>query len=384
LLDASDLVFIDAPGTGFSRIITKKEGGVGTYKDFFGIDEDANAFAQFIGQFLSKYQRWNSPKYLFGESYGTTRSAVLANDLETHANIDLNGVILLSEVLSFDVINVDGPERNPGDPLPYALALPTYAATAWYHHKLPAGAKKLKPLLKKVEHFAMTKYMHALQAGSTLSKRKRNQIAKQLHKFTGLSVAYLNKADLRVNGGEFEKNLLGDTASTGRLDTRFSGPNMDPLSQSTRYDPQSAAISSAYVSLFNNYVRQDLHFGKGMHYRPNFYSHTGPHWNFKHKAPGSHYPQRIPNVMPDLAHAMKYNPKLRVMLNAGYYDLATPFYAAVYTMHHLPIEKRLQHNIEYAYYRSGHMVYVHKAALKKLHDNVAKFIETPPGNHGSQ
>lgn len=361
LLDVSDLVFIDAPATGFSRII-----GKGSKKDYYGVNEDANAFAQFITRFLTKYNRWNSPKYLFGESYGTTRSAVLSNILERRKNIDLNGVILLSQILNFSN-SIDGPHGDPGEELPYELGLPTFAATAWYHHKLPNEPEKLKPFLNEVEQFAMGPYASALAKGSTLSNQEFNQIADKLHQYTGLPVDYIKKANLRISGGEFEKNLLSSQdETTGRLDTRFSGPTMDPLSEGSEYDPQSAAISSAYVTLFNDYVRNVLHFGKNMTYRPSEYGH----WDWKH---GSSFSM---NVMPDLASAMKYNPKLKVMLNTGYFDLATPFFEGVYELHHLPIPNDLQKNISFAFYHSGHMVYVHPASLKKLHDNVAAFIRS--------
>jgi carboxypeptidase C (cathepsin A) len=375
LLDASDLVFVDAMGTGFSRIIGKDQGGVGTSKDFYGVDPDAASFANFITCFLSEYGRWNSPKYLFGESYGTTRSAVLSNELENGKDVDLNGVILLSEILSWDLSDVDGPEMNPGMDLGYELALPTYAATAWYHKALPGQPPELEPFLKEVEGFAMGDYAHALQQGAALDSAALLSVAQKMHGYIGLPVDYLVKANLRVNGGEFTKELLGkDESTVGRLDTRFQGPTIDPLSQEASYDPQASAISSAYVSLFNDYVRKELDFGKGKTYRPevNLWSHG---WSFKHRPPGAPFALPIaPNVMLDLAHAMKTNPNLKVMLNSGYFDLATPFYAAVYTMHHLPMERRLQANISYEYYQSGHMVYAHGPSLKQLHDSVAAFI----------
>jgi len=375
LLDATDEVFIDAMGTGFSRILDKDKGGVGKPKDFYGIDEDGKAFAQFITEFLSKYGRWNSPKYLFGESYGTTRSAVLANDLETDDDVDLNGVILLSEILNFN-INADFPNSNPGIDLPYQLMLPTFAATAWYHHKLPNQPAELQPLLTQVEQFAMNDYAKALQAGSTLDPVAKQQMAEQLHNYTGLPVSYLLKANLRVTGPEFEHELLLDSDElTGRLDSRFAGPVMDPLAEQAAYDPQSAAISSAYVSAFNDYVRKDLKFGQNMRYRPEI--NVFPEWDFKHQPPGAPFALPFtPNVMPDLASAMIYNPDLKVLLNSGYFDLATPFYAAVFTMHHLPMPDKLQSNIQYAFYPSGHMVYVHIPSLKAIHDNTAKFIES--------
>jgi carboxypeptidase C (cathepsin A) len=368
LLDVSDLVFVDAPGTGFSRIAGKER-----EKAFYGVDQDAQAFADFIVQFLGKYGRWNSPKYLFGESYGTTRSAVLANVLETERDIDFNGVILLSQILNFN-FSADGPEFNPGIDLPYQLALPTYAASAWYHHKLPEQHPELAPLLAEVEHFAMNEYGQALVAGSTLAAEQRRAIIAKLHQYTGLPPEYLQKADLRINAGEFEKTLQDETdTTTGRLDTRFSGPTFDPLSKEAEYDPQSAAISSAYVSAFNDYVRKELKFGENRTFKPEI--DIWKTWNFLHQPPGA--PLALPeatNVMPDLAIAMKYNPDLKVLLNAGYFDLATPFFEGVYEMNHLPIPAKLHSNIEFKFYESGHMVYAHEASLKELHDTVAAFI----------
>lgn len=370
LLDVSDLVFVDAPGTGFSRLAGKDK-----EKNFYGVDEDAWAFSDFIVQFLAKYSRWNSPKYLFGESYGTTRSAVLSNLLETERDTDFNGVILLSQILNF-ALDSDFPDVNPGVDIAYQLNLPTYAATAWYHHKLPESHADLASLLTEVEHFAMNDYALALGAGSSLPPEQRHAIAEKLHQYTGLSVAYIEKADLRINGGEFEKNLQDEAnLTTGRLDSRFSGPTFDPLSKEAGYDPQSAAISSAYVSAFNDYVRKDLKYGENKEYKPEV--EVFRWWSFKHKAPG--VPFAFPgatNVMLDLATAMKYNPQLKVLVNAGYFDLATPFYEGVYEMQHLPIPATLHKNIEFQFYESGHMVYAHEASLKAIHDNVASFIRS--------
>lgn len=368
LLDATDLVFVDAPGTGFGRLSGKDK-----EKAFYGVDQDAWAFSDFITQFLSKYGRWNSPKYLFGESYGTTRSAVLSNILETERDVDFNGVILLSQILNFS-LDSDFPDFNPGIDVAYQLNLPTYAATAWYHHKLPEPRPELATLLTEVEHFAMNEYALALGAGSSLPIEQRHAIAAKLHDYTGLPVAYIEKADLRINGGEFEKNLQDESnLTTGRLDTRFSGPTFDPLSKEAEYDPQSAAISSAYVSAFNDYVRKDLKYGENKEYKPEI--ELFKWWSFAHQAPGVAFPlPGATNVMADLAVAMKYNPKLKVQLNAGYFDLATPFYEGVYEMQHLPIPPDLHKNIEFRFYESGHMVYAHEASLKAIHDNVAAFI----------
>jgi len=369
LLDATDLVFVDAPGTGFSRLAGKDK-----ERAFYGIDVDAHAFAEFITGFLSKYNKWNAPKYLFGESYGTTRSAVLSNLLQSDYDVDLNGVILLSQIQSFD-LSVDSPETNPGIDMAYPLALPTYAATAWYHKKLPGAPRDLPGLLKDVEHFAMTDYTLALAEGASMDPQRFDAIAEKLHSYTGLPVGYIKKANLRIDGGEFEKNLQDDTdTTTGRLDTRFSGPTIDPLSKEADYDPQSSAISSAYVSTFNDYVRRTLHYGEGIAYKPEI--DVSKWWDMQHAPPGSadKLPQSA-NVMPDLAAAMKTNPNLKVLLNGGYYDLATPFYEGIYEMQHLQIPKKLQANIEYKQYESGHMVYAHQASLKSLHDTVASFIK---------
>jgi carboxypeptidase C (cathepsin A) len=351
------------PGTGFGRLTGKDAG-----KAFWGIDEDGNAFARFIARFITKYERWNSPKFIFGESYGTTRSAVLADILENKQNIDLNGVILLSQIFNFTT-DIDFPTGNPGVDLPYVLALPTYAATAWYHKKLPTQPAALEPFLKEVEDFTNGPYAHALAEGTDIGADEKQSVAEKLHEYTGLPVAYLLKADLRVNGGEFEKTLQDDAdLTTGRLDTRFSGPTMDPLSEGADYDPQSAAISSAYVSLFNDYVRKTLKYGEGQTYLPGA-QFDGTQWDFKH-----HDNPVSVNVASDLAEAMKINPRLKVMVNGGYYDLATPFFAAQYEEKHLPIPQSLAKNIEYDWYESGHMVYVRDESLKQLHDRVAAFI----------
>ncbi|MGA9366931.1 MAG: hypothetical protein WBV35_05695 [Steroidobacteraceae bacterium] len=376
LLDASDLVFIDAPGTGFGRIE-----GKGKKQAFWGVDQDGYAFTSFITQFLSQYGRWNSPKYLFGESYGTPRSAVLINDLETGQDIDFNGVILLSQVLNFNLM-ADAPQTNPGVDLPYEIALPTFAATAWYHHKLGSQSGDLESLLQEVEQFSLGDYADALAQGANLPEDQFNAIAEKLHDYTGLPVDYIKKADLRVNGPEFSQQLLNDSGlTTGRLDSRFAGPVMDPLAEEAAYDPQSAAISSAYVSAFNEYVRRDLHYTVQQPYYPEI--DIWNIWQFKHQPPDAPFQlSSAVNVMPDLAAAMKYDPNLKVMLNGGYFDLATPFFQGMYEMRHLPIPPSLQSNIEYHYYQSGHRVYANEASLKQIHDNVAAFIRKTDNQAG--
>jgi carboxypeptidase C (cathepsin A) len=369
LLDVTDLVFIDAPGTGFSRIMGKNAA-----KEFWGVDEDAHAFERFIRRFLTKYDRWNSPKYLFGESYGTPRSAVLSADLQPQ--VDLNGIVLLSAILSFDN-SIDGPQANPGVDQAYAIGLPTYAATAYYHHKLPTQPASLEPFLHEVETFAMGEYESALLQGSALPDAQRQAIAEKLHNYTGLPTAYLLKSNLRVPGGAFTKNLLDmEDQTTGRLDTRFQAPSLDPLSEYAESDPQSDAISSAYTTAINSYLRNELKFGKDWTYKPGAYTDPTFTWDMKHNEPGFGPQDGPTNVMPDLAYTMKSNPKLKVFLAGGYYDLATPYYEGIFEMHHLPIPQKLDGNISYHYSPAGHMVYVNEEVLSKFHDDVAAFVKS--------
>ncbi|MBN2638976.1 MAG: hypothetical protein JXR65_07805 [Bacteroidales bacterium] len=369
LLDVTDEVFVDAVGTGYSRIIDSKEGGAGTPSEFYGIDGDGHSFAQFIRKYLSQFNRWNSPKYIFGESYGTTRAAVLSKELETQQSIDLNGVILLSSILDFHTASF-----NPGNDLPYELFLPSYTAVAWYHHMLPNQPKELLPLLKEVKQFALTDYAEALARGNNLDPATRASIVNKLHEYTGLPLDYLEKASMRVTGAEFEKELLSSKdETTGRLDARFIGPTMDPLSQTAETDPHSNAFSSAYISLFNDYAHSVLHYGQNMHYRP--FAGNIRQWNWKHRVPmaGQGF-GGTPNVAVDLVQAIKINPDLKVLVNSGYFDLGTPFFATDYTVDHFDLPKSLQNNVEEKYYFSGHMVYQHQPSHKKLHDNVAEFI----------
>lgn len=373
LLDATDMVFVDAPGTGFGRVIGKDDGGEGTPKDVYGIDEDARAFADFIAQYLTENNRWTSPKFLFGESYGTTRSAVLSHLLLTNGGVGLNGVVLLSSILNFN-ITLDFPQIDPGINVAYELGLPSYAATAFYHHKLPQQPANLDTFLREVEQFAVTDYARALDQGDQLDDATKRQVAEKLHGYIGLPVDYLMKANLKVTGGQFAQTLLGDQAMiTGRLDSRYSGPTMNPLAEEAGADPLESSINAPTIAQFNQYVRQTLKFGKDMTYRPS--ADVFGTWNFGHQPPGAPFKLPFtPNVMPDLAAAMKFAPNMKVMLSGGYFDLGTPFYAAEFEMHQMGLPAALQKNISYHFYPSGHMVYLDPQVLHQLHDDTASFI----------
>ena len=365
ILDKTDLVFIDPIGTGFSEPIGKGKG-----KDFWGVDQDARSLAQFVSRYLTENERWNSPRYLLGESYGTTRSAALVNYLQGRDNMDFNGVILMSSVLDFQTITFD-----PGNDEPYILYLPSYAAVAAYFNALPQKPANLTSFLDEVEHFATTDYATALLAGSKLSAARRDSILNRLQRYTGLSRDYLDRADLRVDPGEFEKELLREHGQVvGRLDARFTGPTGDLLAQRAPYDPQSADISSAYTSLFNHYLHTELGFGKGKQY---VVSGRVQPWDWTH-GQSRGWPGHT-NVAVDLSEALQRNTHLHVLLNSGIYDLATPYYAAEYTMDHLGLPKELRDHVEIVEYDAGHMMYVHPESLAKLKASIASFIDRTSG-----
>ncbi len=366
LLDASDLVFIDAPGTGYGRI-------TGPGKLFWSSDQDTHAFSRFIRRFLTHYDRWSSPKYLLGESYGTLRNAMVSADL---SDVHFNGIVMISQILNFDDYN--GGTYNPGTEQAYALALPTYAATAFYYHRLPSQPAALEPFLAEVEQFALGDYMSALLQGSELGNARKEAIAEKLHSYTGLPVALWLKADLRVPSSVFEGSLLADSmTTTSQLDARYSGASLNPLSSSSDYDPLINTIVPALMAAFYPYARHDLHYVGDQTYHDLLGESDHFSWDWQHKISEqitAQGPATGTNVMPDLAYAMKLNPKMKVLLTGGYYDQATPFFEAIYEMHHLPIPQELQANISYHFYPSGHMVYLHTEVLKQLHADVSSFI----------
>jgi carboxypeptidase C (cathepsin A) len=364
LLDRTDLVFIDMPGSGFGRII-----GAGTRDDFWGVDQDANAFAQFIQRYLTQFGRWNSPRFLFGESYGTTRTSVLAKVLQDRG-VGLNGIVLLSSFLNSNIDYNDGAPVGGGD-WGYVLYLPTETATAWYHHRLAYNGP-LEPLLAEVENFALTEYLDALGQGSLLAPDRYNEIVAKLHRYTGLSEQYIRQADLRVPYDRFENELLRDSGRTvGRIDARFETYVLDRPEVSPDWDATDAAIDSAFVSTSNYYLREVLQYRTPLLYRSDIYAliyGDGQSWDFKH---GQN--EQILNVTPDLAQAMTYNPNLKVFSANGYFDFATPFFATQYALSHLYLAPALRRNITYGFYESGHMVYLHPASLARFHDDLERW-----------
>jgi carboxypeptidase C (cathepsin A) len=366
LIDATDLVFIDAPGTGYSRV-----DGKDANKSFYGIDQDAAAFDRFIRRFLTKYNRWSSPKFLFGESYGTTRDAVLAARLQ-RSGVDLNGVVFLSQILSFDN-SADGSDSNPGTDNGFFLALPSFAATAWYHHKLANQPAALEPWINEVEQFAVGDYASALLQGADLDATKKAAIAAKLESYTGIPQSLWLKANLRLTGGEFSKYLQDPSGiTTGRLDSRYEGPAMDPLERDADYDPFTESVESPILAAMNTYAHETLKFGDNMTYKTSA-REPGWQWDMHHRV-GRGWEGASVNVMSDLAYTMKVNPRMHILLMGGYFDLGTLFYGATYEMKHLPIPQNLQSNIEYKFFPTGHMVYVNEEALHGLHDRTAVFI----------
>ena len=374
LIDAADLVFIDAPGTGYSRVEGQNAG-----KSFYGIDQDAAAFERFIRRFLTKYDRWQSPKYLFGESYGTTRDAVLGAQLQSHG-VDLNGIVFLSQILSFND-SADGSDGNPGTDNGFFLALPSFAATAWYHHKVPGQPAQLDPWIHEVEQFSLGEYAGALLQGADLDPAKKSAIAARLESYTGVPAATWIKANLRMTGGQFSK-YLQDPAdiTTGRLDSRYQGPSINPMSADADYDPFTESVESSILAAMNSYAHDTLHFGREMTYKQSA-REPGFNWDMHHVAPGGGWPGTYTNVMPDIAYTLKVNPHMHVLLMGGYFDLGTLYFGAVYEMKHLPIPATLQKNIEYNFFPTGHMVYVNADALHNLHDRTAAFIQESQAGH---
>jgi len=363
LLDRSDLVFIDMPDSGFSRIM-----GVGKPADFFGADQDVRAFQQFIERYITTYRRWNSPKFLFGESYGTPRSAALVDALQNDG-VSVNGVILLSSILNYGLYARSYPPYRTigGSDWVYPLYLPTEAAVAWVHHRVSNPPASLDTFAKEVQDFAMGEYLQALAQGAKLAPAEYNRIVATLHRYTGLSEQYIRQSNLRVPYQRFQAELLrGESQMVGRYDGRYVDYTLDGEQQETPFDATDSAIDGAFISANNQYVRETLQYTTTLPYRT-FAGNRG--WDFKHNG-------TTPlNTAPDLAEAMTFNPNLRVFSANGYYDFATPFLNTVYVLNHLNLAPPLQSHISYGFYESGHMVYLHPQARQQMHDDLERWYD---------
>ncbi|HEV8408077.1 MAG TPA: peptidase S10 [Sphingomicrobium sp.] len=359
LLDVSDIVFIDAPTTGLSRTLGKTEP-----KDFFGVDKDLDAFTKTIERYLTKYQRWNSPKFIIGESYGTTRAAGLANSL-LDAGVQLNGITFVSTVFNFADFQGD---QSLVD------FLPTYAADAWYHGKI-ANKPPLDTFLEQARQFASGPYAAALQRGNALSDEEKQSVAQQMAQLTGLSPDYILRSNLRVQPFRFQRELLRDRHQViGRIDSRFVGTEPDNVGEGADYDPQGSAITGGFVAALNDYLFRDLGYKTPLTYRPNNYHGIGNDWDLTHKAPSGS--QQIADTSDDLANAMRQNPRMKILSVNGYYDLATPFHGAEYEFKHMALEPQLQSNIEYKYYPAGHMMYIDPVSARQLKSDLVAFYES--------
>jgi carboxypeptidase C (cathepsin A) len=358
LLDVTDIVAIDAMSTGFSRAVEGEDA-----KQFHGVQQDIEAFSEFIRLYITKFNRWPSPKYLLGESYGTVRSAGVSQELQARHGIELNGIVLVSSVIDFSTLY-----EAPGNDIHYAGFLPTYTVTAWYHKKLPADVQgSLEEIMDEAREFAFGEYLLALTKGSRLTPQETDDMAKKVARLTGLSPEYIKRANLRVNPQRFRKELLRDRRLvTGRLDSRFTGIDADAAGETQEFDPSNTALKGAYTALFNDYIRNELKWESGLRYRT-----SGPvrPWDY-----GSQYRARYLNLVDSLRSTMARNPFLKVLVANGIYDMATPYAATEWTFDHLGFEPTYRERVRMAYYQAGHMMYIRPSMLQKFKQDVAQFI----------
>ncbi len=358
LLDKSDLVFVDAPACGFSRVV-----GKGTLKDFAGTDQDIKAFDRFIIRYITLNQRWNSPKFLFGESYGTTRSAGLVSALQRDG-VEFNGVVLLSSILNYNI-------RNPGYDTEAIGYLPSFAAIGYYYKKVKATGS-MAEWVEQARQFARGPYAEALAQGDRLSPAEFDAMAARVSTLTGLDVGYVKETKLRISAPRFRKELLrNDERILGRYDARFMGWDQDAAGETPGSDPSDTGISGTFVGAFHDYIQKELKF---MSQEPYYTAGPGVNqaWDFKHHPPGRGE-QTTPDVAIDLADAMRKNPKLKIFSANGYFDLATPFFATEYDLDHMSLPPQLVGNVKFGYYPAGHMVYLNVEALKEMKADLGKF-----------
>ncbi len=359
LLDETDLVFIDPVSTGYSRAVTG-----GRSKEFLNFKKDIESVGDFIRLWTTRWGRWLSPKFLIGESYGTTRAGGLSGYLQERHGMYLNGIMLVSSVLDFQTLDF-----QPSNDLPCALYLPSYTATAWYHRRLePALQRDLQAALRESEAFALETYAPALMRGASLPMEERGRVAAGLARLTGLSREWIERADLRIEIMRFTKELLRDRRRTvGRLDSRYLGIDRDAVGETFTQDPSFANIVGPYTATFYDYVRRELQFESDLPYEIlNF--KTNESWHF------AEHENRFVDVAETLRKAMTMNPYLKVFVANGYYDLATPYFATRYTFQRLGLDETLRANVSMADYEAGHMMYVHRPSLERMKQDLAGFV----------
>jgi carboxypeptidase C (cathepsin A) len=367
LLTHADLVFIDPVSTGFTRAIDKDE-----EKTYHHFEKDIEAVGDFVRRYLTTYERWASPKFLAGESYGTTRSAGLAGYLQSRYGLYLNGVILISSVLNFQTIALDSKTYtfHRGNDLPYVLYLPTYAATAWYHKTLDPDLQQrdLPDLLREVEAFAENEYLLALEQGSRLDTETFDEVANTLARYTSLPTDFVKRSDLRIEKFHFMKELLRDEGFTvGRLDSRYRGVDRFDVGSMLEHDPSLDVWMGPFSAMLNDYMRRDLGYESDLVYEilnPKVWP-----WNYEN------FQNTYVDVSETLRDTMTRNPFLRVYIASGFFDLATPYFATEHTIAHLGIEPALRDNIEVSYFDAGHMMYVHGPSIERLGDDLRNFVE---------
>ncbi len=355
LLDVTDLVFVDAIDTGFSRAMPGVDAN-----QFHGRDGDIRAFGEFIAAYLGAWNRWPSPKFLIGESYGTIRSAGLSQELQSRHGIELNGIVLVSALLTYQTLS-----PAPNNDAAYAVQIETFAATAWYHKKLPADLQQrpVKQVVDEARTFAFGEYMQALTKGNLLSDAERAALAERLARYTGLSAKYVLSANLRVDSGRFRKELLRDKRLVvGRLDGRYTALDVDAAGERQEFDPSNTALQGAYVALFQDYVKNELKWSSDLHYPTS--GDVRP-WI---------YPQnRYMDETESLRLTMAKNPFLKVLVVCGYYDMATYVGGAEFNVRHLAYDRQITDRISLAYFEGGHMMYIRPSAHRALKQELAKF-----------
>lgn len=359
LLDRSDLVFIDAVGTGWSTVVAR-----GKTSDYWGIDEDAKAFSQFIARWTTRNARWQSPKFLFGESYGTTRAANVANRLQQDG-IAVNGVVLLSSALDYNFLPIT---NDPGEDYAYIGYLPTEAAVAWYHHKAAGNPPDLARFVAEVRAFAGGPYAQALMRGDTLDAATRAQTVAKLHAYLGLDERYIDAANLRINPNRFQQELLrSEGRNLGRYDGRYSGPEPDRNATFPSYDPSDTMTAAAYVAAFNHYAHDVLRYKEDRPYDVLDFT-VNREWKYQRGEDSN-----APSVVGDLRDALVQNPSLHVLSANGYFDLATGFYGTEYLLNHMGLDAAQRARLHYAYFPSGHEVYLNHDALVQFKAELAQF-----------